>query len=86
MSRDFTFYQVRLCSHLGSAWVASLPIVDFETTLDARHQPITALTVRVVDQAELIGVLNDLHGHGLKLLSLDFVDTPGTEPAARQAG
>lgn len=82
MSCDFTVYQVRVCTHLASVWMASLPIVDFETTLDARHQPITALTVRVVDQAELIGVLSDLHGRGLKLLSLDFVDTPGTAPIA----
>lgn len=67
------FYRIVLRSHLGSVWVASLPIVEFAATYDARHAPVTAMTMRVTDQAELMGVLSELHGLGLDLLSLDFV-------------
>lgn len=63
-------YRLVLRSHLGSSWTACLPIVDFATTQDADHAPITCMTLRVADQSELIGLLIDLHAHGLIVESL----------------
>jgi hypothetical protein len=57
--------------------MTSLPIVEFATAFDERDAPVTAITVRVTDQAELMGLLNELHGRGLDLLSLDFVAENG---------
>lgn len=67
-------YSLVLRSHLGSSWAASLPLVDFTRTQDAHHAPITCMTLRVADQSELIGLLLDLHAHGLIVQSLKHLD------------
>ena len=67
-------YRLVLRSHLGSSWTATLPVVDFTTTQDARHTPITCMTLRVADQSELIGLLIDLHAHGLVVESIKHLD------------
>ena len=71
--KESNLYRIVLRSHLGNVWMTALPVVDFATTFDARCKPVTVMTVRVTDQAELMGLLNELHGLGLDLLSLDFV-------------
>ncbi len=67
-------YRLVLRSHLGSSWTESLPVVDFATTLDAERGPVTCMTLRVADQAELIGLLVDLHAHNLIVESLKHLD------------
>lgn len=67
-------YRLVLRSHLGSSWAASLPVVEFATTQDAHHAPITCMTLRVADQSELIGLLIDLHAHGLIVESLKHLE------------
>jgi hypothetical protein len=68
------FYRLVLRSHLGSSWTASLPVVEFATTQDGQHAPITCMTLRVADQSELIGLLLDLHAHNLIVESLKHLD------------
>ena len=67
-------YRLVLRSHLGSSWTASLPVVDFATTQDTHHAPITCMTLRVADQSELIGLLINLHAHGLMVESLKHLE------------
>ena len=58
--------------------VAGLMDTVWEDWLEAPHmlamlkngQPVTRLTVQVKDQAGLIGLLRQLHGMGLQLLSI----------------
>ena len=66
-------YRIVVRSHLGKARITALPIVDYTTTFDERHAPITTMTLQVADQAELVGLLNELHGGGMELLSLNHV-------------
>jgi hypothetical protein len=67
-------YRLVLNSHLGRSWPASLPVVDFSTSVNNRRAPITCMTLRVADQSELIGLLVDLHAHGLIVESLDHLE------------
>ncbi len=71
-------YRIVIRSHLGSARVIALPIVDYKTTFDEHSAPITTLTLQVSDQAELIGLLNELHGGGMELLALDHLTKEST--------
>lgn len=73
MPSEFDLYQMVLRAHLGNFWKKALPVVDFANTFDARNAPITEMTVRVRDQAELIGLLNEMHDFGLALISLELV-------------
>lgn len=66
-------YRIVVRSHLGSARIEALPIVEYDTTFDERSAPITTLTLQVADQAELIGLLNELHGGGMELLALNHL-------------
>ena len=73
MVQEHIRYQLVVRMHLGSALLLSLPVVDYATTFDVRNIPVTTMTLDVVDQAELIGLLNQLHGYGLDLLSLNYM-------------
>jgi hypothetical protein len=59
---------------LGGAWPASLQVLDFATSYDTHCAPVTSMIVRVVDQSELVGLLVDLHGHGVLLQSLEHLE------------
>lgn len=63
-------YQIVVRMHLGSERMIALPIIDYMTTFDERNAPITTMTLQVADQAELIGLLNELHGNGMDLMAV----------------
>lgn len=63
-------YRIRLKSHLDSSWLSHFPIVRMTAGYNAAKAPVTTLVVGVQDQAELMGMLMELHGMGLDLLSV----------------
>jgi hypothetical protein len=67
-------YRLVLNCHLAPSWSTTLPVVDFVTSLDALQRPITSMTLFVRDQAELIGLLVNLHAQGLVLVSLNCIE------------
>ena len=83
MRDQHVLYRLVVYSHLGPSWLASLPVVDFTTSRDAHHAPITCMTLRVVDQSELIGLLINLHGNGLMVVSVNHLNpVPDSVPLA----
>jgi hypothetical protein len=66
-------YRVRLRSHLNSSWLSSFPVVRMTAGYDTAHKPVTMLIVSMSDQAELMGMLMELHGLGLTLLSVQTI-------------
>ena len=77
-------YRVCIASHLSPDWLAMPAIVNLTTGYDSAGRPITTLNLEVVDQSQFIGVLNEIHGINLSLLSVELVRYPDT--AVRQAG
>lgn len=73
MPETFSHYRLVLHSHLGNLLSSSIPFVEFATTFGENDAPMTEMELRVADQSELIGLLNDLHGRGLHILSLTQV-------------
>jgi hypothetical protein len=71
-------YRLTVDSHLSHSWSSALPAVDFVVATDTQARPITCITLAVVDQAELIGLLVNIHAQGLTLLSLNRVELPNT--------
>jgi hypothetical protein len=76
MAAHFVHYRLVVQSHLSRSWPATLPVVDFITSYDAERRPVTSMTLRVIDQSELMGILVNLHGHGLLLTSLNQMGAP----------
>jgi len=77
-------YRVCIASHLSPDWLEMPGVVNLTTGYDSTGRPITTLNVEVVDQSQFIGVLNEIHGINLSLLSVELVRYPDT--TARQAG
>ncbi len=75
MRKQHVLYRLVVYSHLGPTWLASLPVVDFTTSRDAQQAPITCMTLHVADQSELIGLLVNLHGNGLMVVSLNHLES-----------
>lgn len=69
-------YHVRLKTHLSPNWHFMPSILSFDTGYDAAGSPVTNLTLQVVDRAQLIGILCELHELNLDILSLEFVNSP----------
>lgn len=67
-------YCLVIRTHLSSSWAASLPIINIATTQDANNFSCTRVTLRVADQSELIGLLVDLHAHGILVESLEHLE------------
>jgi hypothetical protein len=76
-------YRVRLKSHLDSGWLSDFPVVTMTAGYDTAKAPVTTLVVGVQDQAELMGMLMELHGMGLALLSVQAL--AGRSKAAETA-
>ncbi|MCS6847594.1 MAG: hypothetical protein RMN52_07770 [Anaerolineae bacterium] len=70
LERPAQRYRVRVKSHLDSGWLSNFPVVTMTAGYDASKAPVTTLVVGVQDQAELMGLLMELHGMGLTLLSV----------------
>ena len=63
-------YKLVVRYHVSKSWPAALPVVKFATTYDAQQAPVTNMTLCVADQAELVGILVNLHGQGMLLESV----------------
>ncbi len=61
------YYYVEVGAQLDERWMEYLPVVR-STTHTAPISGATSLVLHVVDQAELMGIINSLHGLGLSLL------------------
>jgi hypothetical protein len=66
-------YRVCIASHLSPDWLAMPSVVNLAIGYDSAGRPITTLHVEVVDQSQFMGVLNEMHGTNLSLLSVDLV-------------
>lgn len=62
-------YEIELAGFMDRAWEDWLESPRIQTTVKD-GQPVTQLTVQFHDQAGLIGLLRQLHGMGLELLSV----------------
>ncbi len=61
-------YEVQVNTHLDCQWLDYLPVA--EKSNGSENDGATRLVLQVVDQAELMGIMNMLHGLGLCLLSV----------------
>ena len=71
-------YHVCVRSILDEGWVRALQIKPIATHRHYAGPPRTVLTLQLVDQAELLGLLNRLHNMGLTLLSVEMSLPPGS--------
>ena len=74
-------YEIQVQFHLSQDWAASIP-ARLTLCYSPAGLPISTIAVSVQDQAELIGILNELHGHGMRILSVrdEFFLGPGAFP------
>ena len=69
-----TTYQLVLISHLSQSWLSPLPAAELRMSYDTNLNPITTMVLGVADQAELMGLLAELHANGLQLVSLQCLE------------
>mgnify|MGYP006955409096 CR=1 FL=1 len=62
------YYYVEVGARLDQRWLEYLPVVDNRDCNLAIGAAGTAMVLYVVDQAELMGIINSLHGLGLALM------------------
>lgn len=67
--RPMKSYRLILRTHLDKGWLTVLPTAAYYTSLDNTGRPITMLTLTVADQAEFIGLINELHDLGIHLVA-----------------
>lgn len=65
-------YCVSVKSVLDEGWIDALQLDTVDTQRYHAGPPRTVLTIRIVDQAELLGLLNRLHNMSLTLLSIEL--------------
>jgi hypothetical protein len=65
-------YCVCVQSVLDEGWVRALYVYPIATHRHYSGPPRTILTLRLADQAEMLGLLNRLHNMGLTLLSVEL--------------
>lgn len=65
-------YSVCVRSILDEGWVRALQVEPVATHRHYSGPPRTILTLRLADQAELLGLLNRLHNLSLTLLSVEL--------------
>jgi hypothetical protein len=63
-------YEIQVGARLDPAWMEFLPVVEDAGNGAKQGAKGTSFVLRVVDQAELMGIINSLHGFGLCLLSV----------------
>jgi hypothetical protein len=75
-------YEIKVAEHLDERWA------KWFGGLEIIHHPAgskeTILSGRMVDQAELFGVLGKIRDLGLTLISVQRQSPPGTQPALRK--
>jgi hypothetical protein len=70
-------YRVRVRTHLDSSWLSQFPVVKMTAGYDTARKPVTTMIVSTRDQSELMGMLMELHGLGLTLLSVQSLPVRG---------
>lgn len=65
-------YEIEVAGLMDRTWEDWLESPRIQSTVKD-GQPMTCLTVQLKDQASLIGLLRQLHGMGLELLSVTRV-------------
>ena len=63
-------YQIRLRGRLPPTWSDPVTGMAIDVTTAAGEEPVTALQGEVMDQAALCGLLNQLYGLQLTILSV----------------
>ena len=67
-------FRLQVSGHLDPSWSEELGSIAIECNCLPSKSSVTTLTVHVVDQAALIGLLNRLYGLGLPLISVECVE------------
>ena len=67
-------YRICIQGALDMAWSAYLDNVTVSLPFSTDVPPVTVLTGRLVDQAALMGLLNNVHDLGYPLLSVVCLD------------
>jgi len=68
-------YDIEVAGLMDKVWEDWLEAPRIRCT-DEDGRPVTCLTVQFQDQAGLIGLLRQLHGMGLELLSVTRLEKP----------
>ena len=89
LSRDI--YAITVRSIVDEGWVRALQVKPVETVRHYGEPARTTVTVEIIDQAELFGLLRRIHSGGLTLLSVALLSTcpraisPHSNPGATYA-
>ena len=67
-------YRIRLQGNLDQSWSVYLEEMTITVAKTAAGAPVTVLTGRLVDQAALVGVLNNVYDLGFSLLSVECLE------------
>ena len=67
-------YRIRVQGTVDETWSAYLGGVTIAEVHTADRAPVTILTGQLVDQAALLGVLNNLYDLGFSLLSVQCLE------------
>ena len=70
-------YNVCIRTVLDEGWIYALQLDPIVTHRHYAGPPRTVMTVRLADQAALLGLLNRLHNMGLRLLSVELCPPGG---------
>lgn len=70
LSRD-QIYRVRVRSGLDPEWLRDYSIVAAEPEQGPNREPLTTVVFQVIDQAQMMGILNEIHSMGVSLVSLE---------------
>jgi hypothetical protein len=73
------YYHVQIGAKLDQTWIDYLPVVEGQLPDTKQSDTRTSFVLRVIDQAELMGIIHSLHGLGLCLLSVQRL---GEQPFA----
>lgn len=76
MHKDSSTYFVRVQPILPLHWLGTFSAMEMAIADADTKTRQTTLRVQVIDQAQLLSVLNEIHGMGLLLLSVE------SQPAA----
>jgi hypothetical protein len=67
-------YRIRIAGYLNPGWAGSFGEMTISHQITVDGSPHSVLTGRLVDQAALFGVLDNLYGLGFPLVLVECVD------------
>lgn len=77
MDSESIVYSVCVRNILDEGWIRALDLEPIATYRHYAGPPRTVLTVRLLDQSEMLGLLNRLHNMGLTLLEVELNSAHG---------